>query len=366
LSIDPIVRGRITEQLQSIVAGYFEIDVIDFDREFPPFEFAVQLRGRFLVDTEQAYDVIASQAQAYGYLVFFRREEEKPVIYIAQGELPKARPNYRLAVILFLVTLASVFITFGLTAHRTIDWRGGLSYALPLMAILLAHELGHFFVARRNHISVSPPYFIPLPIISLGTLGAVIMMLAPPKNRRKLLQMAAAGPLAGLVLAIPIIWYGLSTSPVQPLPVGQSYLLEGNSILYALLKWLVHGQWLPSASGMDVTLNNIAFAGWVGLLVTALNLIPAGQLDGGHALFALFGERVRVITYILIVAMLIMSFRYVGWLIWAALLYFLGRRYAVPMDDLTPLDTKHKALAVFMLILAVLLFTPIPFTIVNP
>lgn len=366
MTIDPIVRGRLTEQLQDIVAGYFAISYIDFDREFPPFEFAARLQGQFLTETEHAYDAIAAKAQRHGYLVFFRKEEGEPVIYVAQGVLPQVRPNYQVALFLFIVTLASVFITFGLTPDFTIDWRGGLSYAIPLMTILLAHELGHFFVARRNRINVSPPYFIPLPIISLGTLGAVIMMLAPPKNRRKLLQMAAAGPLAGLVFALPIIWYGLSTSPVQPLPVGQSYLMEGNSILYAVLKWLIHGQWLPSAGGMDVTLNNVAFAGWVGLLVTALNLIPAGQLDGGHALFALFGERVRAITYVLIAAMLVMSFRYVGWLIWAALLYFLGRRYAVPLDDLTPLDAKHKALAAFMLILAVLLFTPIPFTFVNP
>ncbi|NOZ50857.1 MAG: site-2 protease family protein [Chloroflexi bacterium] len=366
MTIDPIVRGRLTEQLQHVVADYFAIDVIDFDHTFPPYKFTARLSGRFLTPTDVAYDPIAARAQTVGSLVFFREEEGQPVIYVAQGELPQARPNYRLAVILFIATLASVFITFGLKPDRTIDWGGGLSYALPLMTILLAHELGHFFVARRNHIQVSPPYFIPLPIISLGTLGAVIMMLAPPKNRRNLLQMAAAGPIAGLIFALPILWIGLSHSPVQALPVGHSYLMEGNSILYAVLKWLIHGQWLPSAAGMDVTLNNMAFAGWVGLLVTALNLIPAGQLDGGHALFTLFGKRVRVVTYVLIAGMMIMSFRYVGWLIWAALLYFLGRRYAVPLDDLTPLDAKHKALAVFLLILAVLLFTPIPFTIVNP
>lgn len=366
MNIDPIVRGRLTEQIRSISEGVFSIDVVDFDHEFPPFSFAARLRGRFYMDSEQAYDVMAERAQQHGFLVFFRREEGEPVIYITQGALPTTRPNYRLAILLFVATLISVFITFGLSPHGGIDWRGGLSYALPLMAILAVHEMGHFLVARRNRIQVSPPYFIPLPVISLGTLGAVIMMQAPPRNRRKLLQMAAAGPLAGLIVALPVLWYGLSTSPVQPLPVGQSYLMEGNSLLYAAMKFLIHGQWLPSAAGLDVTLNNVAFAGWVGLLVTALNLIPAGQLDGGHALFALFGERVRTVTYVLIAILVLMSFRYVGWLIWAALLYLVGRRYAVPLDDITPLDGRHKALAILMLLLAVLLFTPVPFTIVNP
>jgi len=230
----------------------------------------------------------------------------------------------------------------------------------PQVEAVLAHELGHFFVGRRYKMAVSPPYFIPLPIVLLGTLGAVILMLAPPKNRRQLLQMGAAGPLAGLVFAIPLLIYGLSRSSVGPLPAGP-FILEGNSIFYGGLKYLLFGQWLPG-NGLDVNLNNIAFAAWAGVLITALNLIPAGQFDGGHAAFTLFGQRIRPLTWVLIglLAGLAVLTQYWGWLLWAGMLFMFGQVYATPMDDLTPLDGKHKALAVLMLVLFVLLFTPIP------
>ncbi len=366
MPIDSLIQGRMTEELKNAVAGYFEIDSIRFDASILTFKHAVRLTGRFLGPTDAAYDAIAERAKPNGYLIFFRKEGDEQVIYAAQGTLPKTRARWRLAGALFVVTVISVFLTYGLTATYGIDWKAGISYAVPLMTILLAHELGHFFVARRNRMSVSPPYFIPLPIISLGTLGAVIVIRAPPKNRKKLLQMGAAGPLVGLVFAIPILWYGLSISQVGLLPIGTSYMLEGNSLLYAGLKWLQFGQFLPSEAGLDVMLSPVAFAGWVGLLVTALNLIPAGQLDGGHIAYTLFGPRIRWFNYVLIAILLALSFRYPGWLIWVGLLVLFGWHHAVPMDDITPLDGKHKAVAILCLVLAVLLFMPSPMTIVNP
>ncbi len=205
---DSLVQGRITEELKYAVDGYFDIDSIRFDAPILSFKYAIRLSGRFLGPTDTAYDAIVARAQPSGYLIFFRKEGDEQVIYAAQGTLPKTQSRWRLAGILFAATLISVFLTYGLTIDYSIDWKAGISYAAPLMTILLAHELGHFFVARRNAMSVSPPYFIPLPIISLGTLGAVIVMRAPPKNRKKLLQMGAAGPLAGLVFAIPtpLVW----------------------------------------------------------------------------------------------------------------------------------------------------------------
>ena len=280
LPTDSLVQGRLAEQLQQATSGYYEIQAFTFDAPFVSAQHAVRLSGRFLVPTETAYDAISERVRAARLLVFFRREAGAEVIYALPDQFPTLRPRVHVAIGLFLATVLSVFVT-GATVMRSadsslfFDWRSGVTYALPLMTILLAHELGHFFVARRNRMAVSPPYFIPLPIVSLGTLGAVIAMLAPPKNRRHLLQMAAAGPLAGLALALPILIYGLLTSPVGPLPT-QPYMLEGNSVVYAGLKWLVFGQFLPGG-GLDVSLNNIAFAGWVGLLITALNLIPAGH-----------------------------------------------------------------------------------------
>lgn len=359
-------------RIRNAVAGHFTISSIRFGQSFASSDQAVRLTGDFLTPTETAYDAIAARAREFKALIYFRREDDEPVIYAVPGTASQVKPRWNLAVGLFAATVLSVFFTGAVIMASpdfagSFDWRSGLSYALPLITILLAHELGHFFVARHHRIAVSPPYFIPLPLIGFGTLGAVIAMLAPPKNRRHLLQMGAAGPLAGLVFAIPILLYGLSTSGLIPQP-DEPYMMEGNSLAYAGFKYLIFGQWLPAADGLDVSINNIAFAGWMGLLITALNLIPAGQLDGGHALFTLFGQRLRIVTFTLIAALIGLALwtQFWGWLIWAGLLYFFGRVYAVPMDDLTPLDAKHKALAAFMLVLWVLLFVANPLQAVTP
>lgn len=177
-------------------------------------------------------------------------------------------------------------ILFPVGAIRPIS--DGLSYSVPLMLILLCHELGHYFVARAHGVPASLPYFIPLPpVLGFGTMGAVIGMRQVTADRRKLIDIGAAGPLAGLAVAVPVLIYGLSLSPVLPLHPGG--MQEGNSLLYGLLKLVTKGGWLPSATH-DVNLHPTAFAGWAGLLVTMINLLPIGQLDGGHIATAYFGN----------------------------------------------------------------------------
>ena len=359
---DALIQGRMLETVRAAVAGYFDIEGVRYDVPFAAFDNTIRLSGRFLTDTERAYDAIAARSKRAGFLIFFREEAGEPVIYAALGELPVTRPNWTLFGILLAATLASVFFVGGYTGAG-IDWRAGFSFAIPLILILLFHEFGHFLVSRRNKMATSPPYFIPMPLSIFGTLGAVIVMRAPPKNRKQLFQMAVAGPLGGLILAIPFLFYGLLKSQVGPLP-APPYIMEGNSIFYLLAKWLVFHQWLP-AHGMDVQLHNIAFAAWVGLFITGLNLIPAGQLDGGHVVYALFGQKVRWLSYAVVGAFLLLSIRYPGWLLWTALLFFFGRVYAVPMDDLTPLPRPYKALGYFMLVLLFLLFVPIPIQIIQ-
>jgi membrane-associated protease RseP (regulator of RpoE activity) len=177
-------------------------------------------------------------------------------------------------------------LLFPVAAIRPIS--DGLTYSVPLMAILLCHEFGHYFVARAHRVHASLPHFIPLPpLLGFGTMGAVIGMRQVTSDRRKLIDIGAAGPLAGLLVTIPVIVYGLTLSPVQPVGGG---ILEGNSILYAVLKFLTKGAWLPNAVN-DVYLHPIARAGWTGLLITMINLLPIGQLDGGHIATAYFGNR---------------------------------------------------------------------------
>jgi membrane-associated protease RseP (regulator of RpoE activity) len=195
-----------------------------------------------------------------------------------------------LNIALFLTTLLTTTIQGAVMQHGSssiFPLSDGLSFSIPLMAILLCHEMGHYIAARIHHVPASLPYFVPLPpgIGMFGTMGAVILQ-SRTTDRRKLIDIGAAGPLAGLVVAIPVLVYGLYLSKVGPIEGG---LQEGNSLLYAVLKRLVCGAWLPDR-GIDVNLHPIAFAGWAGLFVTMLNLIPISQLDGGHVAIAFFGN----------------------------------------------------------------------------
>jgi membrane-associated protease RseP (regulator of RpoE activity) len=195
-----------------------------------------------------------------------------------------------LNIALFLTTLLTTTIQGAVMLHGSsgiFPLTDGLSFSIPLMAILLCHEMGHYIAARIHHVPASLPYFVPLPpgIGLFGTMGAVILQ-SRTTDRRKLIDIGAAGPLAGLLVAIPVLAYGLHLSQVGPIEGG---IQEGNSLLYAVLKRLVCGAWLPDR-GIDVNLHPIAFAGWAGLFVTMLNLIPISQLDGGHVAIAFFGN----------------------------------------------------------------------------
>ena len=241
----------------------------------------------------------------------------------------------------------------------------GIPYAVSLLAILMAHEMGHYLVGRRLHAPVSLPYFLPLPVPPLGTLGAVITMNGPVRNRRHLLAIAAAGPLAGLVVAIPVLLIGLSMSSVEPLPTTGQFMAEGNSLLYLALKFITFGQLLPS-HGLDVVVSPIAFAGWAGILITGLNLIPAGQLDGGHIVYALVGQRyARYVLYAVLAALAVLAIFWQGWLLWMVLIFLFGRTRLAPLDEITELTTPQKVFAAAMLVLFFVVFTPVPLSVVG-
>lgn len=207
--------------------------------------------------------------------------------------------NWPTHLALFLLTLLSVFHVGAHLAAPAGDTIGffagflsprylahGASFALPLLGILLVHEFGHYFAARFHKVPASLPYFIPLPGIGWGTFGALIAMRGAIRSRRALLDIGASGPIAGLLVALPVLAYGLKLSAVEPLP-DAGYPQEGQSLIYMFLKRLVLG---PIPAGHDVMLHPTALAGWVGLMITMINLFPWGQLDGGHIAYALFGE----------------------------------------------------------------------------
>jgi Zn-dependent protease len=305
--------------------------------------------GQLQLDSEAAYEQLDRALEPSDYLPLFRLGSDgKHVVHVLAGRAkPKPRPwwpNLLLAV-----------ITFWSVAQL------GADYAIAVMLILGAHELGHYFAARRHNLEVTLPYFIPFPFSPLGTLGAAIQLREPMRNRKVLLDVGAAGPLAGFIFSIPILLIGLATSQVQPITPGGA--LEGNSILYALAKIMTFGRFLPDGQ-YDVYVNGLAWAGWVGLLVTGLNLIPVGQLDGGHILYSMIGERARNLYYPVLLAMVTLALFFSDmWFIWVLLLLFLGRIYATPLDMITPLDKPRRAIAILGIVLFLLVFVPIPLTL---
>lgn len=329
---------------------------------------ALRLRGELKIDAQAAYTHIAPRFRALGYTPFLRHDQDGVAIIAVPGTVTASESRLWLSLVLFALTVASTVFVGGW--HPGPDGSAqyslglGLAFSTALLSILLAHELGHFLVARRLGVSVSYPFFIPMPLFLLGTMGAFIAMKEPPPDRRALLSIAIAGPLAGLVVAIPVVVLGLYLSEIRPLVLESGILLEGNSLLYAALKIAVFGRFLPSG-GEDVLLHPVALAGWAGLLVTGLNLIPAGQLDGGHILFALFGARVaRMVTWVIAVILVAMGFLWPGWFVWAALIMLFGQQRAPLLNEVTPLTPRMQLLAVLGLVVFMLVFTPTPITII--
>jgi membrane-associated protease RseP (regulator of RpoE activity) len=237
----------------------------------------------------------------------------------------------------------------------------GVPFSASIMSILAAHELGHYFAARRYGLDVTLPFFIPMPILSpIGTLGAVIKMKTPIYTRRMLLDVGAAGPLAGIVVAIPVTLWGLLQSPI--LPIGETAGIRlGEPLLFKALAALTAP---PVPETHDIYLDSVAFAGWVGLFVTALNLLPIGQLDGGHILYALIGRGQHVVAWLFFGAILVMGLWWPGWYLWAALLLLLVRlRHPPVLDPATPLDPRRRLIGWLCVALFAACFAPVPFEI---
>lgn len=313
----------------------------------------------------------------------------------AAGQTAAARrqPRYLLHVGLFLATFLTTTAAGALYVHgqniRPIA--DGLPYSIPLLMILVCHEFGHYFVARAHGVEASLPFFIPLPPgFGLGTMGAVIGMRNVTSDRRKLIDIGAAGPLCGLGIAIPIILYGLSLSKVGP-AIPHS-VQEGNSLLYALLKFIAKGAWLPGHN-RDVFMHPTAWAGWAGLLVTMINLLPIGQLDGGHIATAYFGNDYRRVArglHRLLPLTALGAFVWVyltvrreagarwdwgegaaiafggalPWMVWYLIVSFVGRLAGSadhPLVDEQPLPRSRRVLFWVVVVAFVAIFMPVPY-----
>jgi membrane-associated protease RseP (regulator of RpoE activity) len=358
------VAARLRAELSDIMAVS---NVLVTERDGQQIVFA----GRLLCDAQSALERLLPRFERHDYTPLLRRQGDQDLLIAQAGVVRPERANPWINLVLLLATIASTVLWGALNegADPLADPFSivrGIPFSLTLMSILGAHELGHYFMARRRGVAVTLPYFIPMPLpiggVNIGTMGAFIQFRSLVHNRRELLDVGLAGPVAGLVVAIPLLIHGLAQSPVKPVVSSPGYFTEGNSILYLALKYLVHGRILPGG-GLDVFISSIAFAGWIGILVTSLNLMPAGQLDGGHIVYALLGDRARLVAMATLLVLAALSFLWIGWLIWIVLIFFFGLGHPPPLDDITELDPKRKVIGVLAVIMFILVFTPVPFSL---
>jgi len=239
----------------------------------------------------------------------------------------------------------------------------GLPFAISLILILGTHELGHYIASRRHGILTTLPLFIPAPPIPpmIGTFGAVIRIKSPITTKNALVDIGASGPLAGFVVACVVTAIGLRTSAITPIRHGT--LGFGNSLIFKALTYLVVG---PVPAGHDVFLSPVAFAGWIGFFVTAMNLIPLGQLDGGHVVYALLGDRQRPLALFLVLVMIVLGLlTWPGWFVWGAIIALIVGFSHPPIEGAhLPLDRRRRLTALAAIAVFVLTFVPTPVYIV--
>ncbi len=238
----------------------------------------------------------------------------------------------------------------------------GLPFSITLMFILLCHELSHYIASRKHHVTATLPYFIPAPTL-IGTLGAFIKMRSPIITRKALIDIGASGPIAGFIVSFIAAIIGLPLSKIVQTKQVSIGLALGDSLLFSVLSRLLLGDIQDS---YDVLLHPVAFAAWIGFFVTALNLIPVGQLDGGHIAYALFGEKHADISKLLVLAMIILGFfSWEGWILWGALLLLLGLRHPPVMHWEKPLDNRRRFISWLTAIIFVITFIPVPFKVMQ-
>ena len=238
-------------------------------------------------------------------------------------------------------------------------WRG-IWYSATILAILGAHELGHYYACRYYRVDASLPYFLPAPFLT-GTLGAFIRIRQPIPTKRMLFDIGVAGPIAGFIVVVPALFLGLSLSRVLPLPEDFVGFSLGEPLLFRLAAWMV---WGTAPEGYSLNLHPMAFAAWFGLLATALNLFPIGQLDGGHISYATLGARSTLVTMTAAAAVVLLTFQSPSWIAWAVLMVVMlvafGPRHPRTLDHHIPLDRRRILVALGALVMFILCFTPAP------
>ena len=363
------VGGSELDRLRAIVSSYFPV----YETRLGPQSvlLAVHVDPATL---ESKFDGLRRDLWERRYVPILRRQSGEDFIEVIRRPTTKPFQGWvnlgLLAATIATTAFAGALIWLAYVGGTSLNWSdlgwGWLYFGLPVMTILGLHELAHYLVARRHHVEASLPYFIPVPPPFLfGTFGAFISIREPFPDKKALFDIGAAGPIAGFAASLPIALAGLylsAHSPVLPLSYcgptifGVDY---GNLLIGTPLFWYVLTLFAPPSI---VSLSPLALAGWVGLLVTAINLLPAGQLDGGHVFRALFGDRTRYVSYAIVLVLFVIGvLYYTGWLLFGILILFLGARHPPPLNDVSPLDVKRYAVgaAVAAVLITGFVVTPI-------
>lgn len=366
---DPL--QQVTNRLHGELMGLFRVLQVTTQTNGQVITFS----GELLQEAEASYSEIERRFQPLGYTPLLRHERGRDLLIAVEGLNQRVKDrssllNLLLLVATILTTLAAGAGLWGASIVLAVKNGSigeilqtlalGVPFAGTLLGILGVHELGHYAIARLYGVSASLPYFIPTPLIGLGTLGAFISIKSPLKNRKVLFDIGLAGPIAGLMVALPLLLVGLWLSPAVPTYFSGEWTLQqvGSSLfidtMVAVLK--------PVPAGQTLSLHPIFFAAWFGLLITGINLLPVGQLDGGHVAYALFGRFSVTVGGIVLVGLLIAGALLSStWYMWAFFVLLGGLRHPQPLNDVTPLDPVRKILSVLAIGLFWVLIVPAPF-----
>jgi hypothetical protein len=337
------------------LADIFEISAIYYH------EGRLILRARARYDRGEALTLLDRRLKAAGFTASVKEEGNEFLIGIKEKS---RRTIPYLNIILFIATLITMFFSPAILSWSFDYFRhpgaiaAQVEFTIALMAILLFHEFGHYLAGRRRGVLMSLPYFLPAPNM-IGTFGAVIKSRSPFTNRRDLIEVGATGPIAGFIVSIIALSIGLYNSTIVPIGAEGGFQL-GDSLLLRGLAYLLIG---PLPEGYDFMLAPAAFAGWVGLLVTMINLLPLGQLDGGHIIYGLFGKFQHYVGQVFLIAVIILGFWWPGWWIFGALAFLFGLKHPPTFNDYIKPSRTARLLGYAAIIIFIVSFVPVPFII---
>ncbi|MBS3778104.1 MAG: site-2 protease family protein [Candidatus Thermoplasmatota archaeon] len=350
-------------------------------KQFPFYDMRPTKRGiAFFCNIDKSvfndrFSSLRSQLASQGYIPLFQHEHGEDIIYVIKKPRRKEKPVW-VNMLLLVATIITTLVTGSLLELGYGDLQsvpniievfsfqnllsGAIFFSLPLMSILFIHEMGHYYFSKRHQLQTSLPFFIPVPPIlpgfNIGTFGALISSGDPMPDKKTLFDVGISGPIAGFIVAVPVTIIGLLTSDivqVTNLPAGETVL--GTSLLFTILSTV----FLSIPDGFALDLNSVAFAGWIGLLITSINLLPAGQLDGGHIFRAVLGDKQKYVGWL---AVIIMVFS--GWWFFAfIILLLIGVEHPPPLNDESELDPVRKALFFVAVAILILCFIPFPLSI---